>query len=181
MAQQAYLQQIIKKDTKAGEMVDFLFSNGDKVGCGKFPPKFAKEGEYYEYTATVNGNFKNLASGSFKAVAKPEGVSAPAKAAPAASTSYSGGRGSDTQKVISRQAAANTALAFVKLLVDADALPIPKTIKSDKKADLMEGILHDYMDKFHRWSTHEAFDFGAETSKSDLNLKDLEDPEEWNE
>lgn len=176
---QAYLQQILKKDTTAGEMTDFLFSNGDKVGCGKFPPKFAREGEYYEYGITEKGNYKNLTSGSFKAIPKPAGVEAPPKPAPATATSY--GRGGDTQKVISRQAAANTAVSFVNLLASNDALPIPKAAKGDKKADLMELILRDYMQKFHKWSTGEDFDFGKDDTGSDLNLKDLEDPEEWNE
>lgn len=174
---QAFLQEIIKKQTSAGEMVDFLFSNGDKLGCGKYPPKFARQGEYYEYGIIEKGAYKNLAPGTFKAIDKPVGIAAPAPVAIAASSS---GRSGNTQQVISRQAAANTALAFVNLLQSADALPIPKTIKSDQRADLIEQILRDYMNKFHMWSTHEPFDFGAAQVMSDLGLKEMEDTD-WQE
>lgn len=177
---QAYLQEIIKKPTTAGEMVDFLFSNGDKIGCGKFPPKFARVGEYYSYEVEMRGQYKNLKNGTFAAMEKPAGVAPPAAPAPSTGGYSGGGRNSDTQKVISRQAATNTAVAWITLLQDADALPIPK-VKTDKKADLMEGLLHEYMDKFHTMSTHEPFDFGAVETGSDLNLADLEDKEQWSE
>lgn len=175
---QAYLQEIIEKDTKVGKMTDFLFSNGDKLGTGKYPPKFARAGEYYEYEVEMRGEYKNLKNGSFKAVDKPAGVAPPPVAAP--SSNSGSGRAGNTQQVISRQAAANTALTFVNLLQTADALPIPKTIKSDQRADLIEQILRDYMNKFHMWSTHEPFDFGKEQVLSDLGLAEMEEGD-WNE
>lgn len=175
---QAFLTKIETKETKAGTMTDFTFSDGNKIGAGKFPPKFAKEGEYYSYEFSQNGNFKNLVAGSFKQLDKPAGVSAPT--APAAAPAKSWGKDPATQDTISRQAAANTALAFVKLLHDTDSLPVAKTAKAGK-ADLVEAILRDYMDKFHRWSTHKPFDFGDDDVISDLNLSDLEDKDQWTE
>lgn len=176
---QAYLTDIIEKDTKAGKMYDLVFSDGVKIGAGKFPPKGLVKGEYYSYEYTANGNFKNLTSGSMKKLAKPQGVAAPAAAAPA--TSF-GGRTANTQDVISRQAAANTAIDWVRLLVEADALPVPKTAKTGVKADLLEEVLKTYMAKFHAWNVHKDFDFGAaEDEKDPLDLKSLEDAEQWTE
>ena len=175
---QAYLTDIKEKDTKAGKMYDLVFSDGVKVGAGKFPPKGLEKGEYYSYEYTANGNFKNLTSGSMKKLDKPAGVPAPA-AAPA--TSF-GGRTAGTQDVISRQAAANTAIDWVRLLVEADALPVPKAAKTGVKADLLEEILKTYMAKFHAWNVHKDFDFGAaETDKDPLDLKSLEDADQWSE
>lgn len=177
---QAYLQDILEKDTKAGKMYDLVFSDGTKVGAGKYPPKNLEKGGYYNYEFTVNGNFKNLTSGSMSKIAAPQGIAAPA--APAPSTTSYGGRTASTQDVISRQAAANTAIEFVRLLVEADALPIPKTAKSDRKADLLEEITKVYMAKFHAWNVHKDFDFGASEEGNDpLDLKSLEDPEQWTE
>lgn len=177
MAYQAFLSKIEKRDTAAGVMTDFFFSDGNKVGAGKFPPKFATEGEYYAYDFVEKGQYKNLVAGSLKGLPKPQGVAAPA-AAKAPAVSY--GKSSETQETISRQAAANTAIAYLKILVDTDSLPVAKAAKA-KKADLMDEILREYMDKFHRWSTHKPFDFGDDDVPSDLNLADLEDKDQWQE
>lgn len=174
---QAFLSKIENREPKPGfKVTDFHFSNGDRVGAGKYPPKFAKEGNYYEYEIEMNGNFKNLKAGSMKELAKPAGVS-PAATAPVKSF----GKSPETQDTISRQAAANTAIAFVKLLVDADALPVPKAAKSDKKADLIEEVTKMYMQKFHNWSVHKDFDFNEADADDPLDLKSLEAQEDWNE
>lgn len=179
---QAYLTDIIEKETKAGKMYDLQFSDGIKVGAGKFPPKNLEKGGYYTYEYTMNGNFKNLNSGSMFKQQPPAGVAAPAAPAPAAAPAASyGGRTASTQDVISRQAAANTAIDFVRLLVEADALPVIKAAKG-VKADLIEEVLKVYMGKFHAWNVHKDFDFGASEDKGDpLDLKSLEDPEQWTE
>lgn len=33
----AFVNEILEKETKAGKMYDFVFSDGNKVGAGKFP------------------------------------------------------------------------------------------------------------------------------------------------
>jgi hypothetical protein len=180
---QGYLNKIIEKSVKGGAMTmyDLSFSDGNVVGAGKFKPKFAVEGKYYQYEFTQNGNFKNLTAGSMKEIAAPAGTTAAAAAA-ATPAPKGYGKSDETQKIIQRQAAANTAIAFVKLLAETDSLPVPKTAAKDKKADLMETVLKDYMNKIHMWNTHEPYDFGKEADDSDpFDLASMEDKDMWSE
>lgn len=162
---QAYLLEVQTKQTKIGPMYDLVFDNGDKVGAGKYQPKNATPGKYYSYEINVNGNFKNLAPGSLREVAAPPASSPQTSAAPARSSSS----GFDTrQDTISKQAAFNTALSLVKILQDADALPIAASVKKDKKADTIEAIVLDYAAKFYKRATGNVMDLGEEQDAVDL-------------
>lgn len=162
---QAYLLEVQTKQTKIGLMYDLVFDNGDKVGAGKYQPKNASPGKYYSYEINVNGNFKNLAPGSLREVAAPPASSPQTSAAPARSSSS----GFDTrQDTISKQAAFNTALSLVKILQDADALPIAASVKKDKKADTIEAIVLDYAAKFYKRATGNVMDLGEEQDAVDL-------------
>jgi len=162
---QAYLLEVQTKQTKIGPMYDLVFDNGDKVGAGKYQPKNASPGKYYSYEINVNGNFKNLAPGSLREVAAPPASSPQTSAAPARSSSS----GFDTrQDTISKQAAFNTALSLVKILQDADALPIAASVKKDKKADTIEAIVLDYAAKFYKRATGNVMDLGEEQDAVDL-------------
>lgn len=166
---QAYLVEIKTKSTSAGDMYDLLFDNGEKVGVGKFKPKNAEPGKYYEYEVKMNGNFKNLAPGSLKQVV------APPASAPAPAKSFSSGNSYDSrQDTISKQAAFNTAIALVKLMQDADALPIPTSVKKDKKADLIEAIVLDVAGRFYQRATGNILDLGEAQIEADLAAVDAE-------
>lgn len=164
---QAYLLEVQTKQTKIGPMYDLVFDNGDKVGVGKYQPKNATPGKYYSYEFNVNGNFKNLAPGSLREQAAPPASSPQTTAAPARSSR--GGGGFDArQDTISKQAAFNTALSLVKILQDADALPIAASVKKDKKADTIEAIVLDYAGKFYKRATGNVMDLGEEQDAVDL-------------
>lgn len=150
---QAFLTKIDQRQTKVGIMYDLLFSNGDKIGAGKFLPKGATEGEYYQYEYSMNGNFKNLTSGSLSKLDKPAGVTPPAPRP----TGGSSGNFDERQDIISKQAALNSALSFVSLLVAADALPVAKTIKTDKKTDAIASIVNEYTTRFYHQATGKTF------------------------
>lgn len=171
----AFLTKIHEKQTKVGVMYDLEFSDGNKVGAGKFKPKGAEEGEYYKYEFTVNGNFKNLTAGSLSKQDKPAGVSA----APA-TKSYGSYGGDQRQTVISKQAALNSALTFVTLLNAAGALPIAKKeLTTDKAADALLGVVDHYTDVFYKQSTGE--DFAREDAvPSGLSAAEKSDTN-WNE
>ena len=174
---QAYLVEVKTKQTSAGEMYDLLFDNGEKVGVGKFKPKNAEPGKYYEYEVKMNGNFKNLAPGSLKQVVAPP-ASAPATGA--AKPAYSGGNSFDSrQDTISKQAAFNTAIALVKLMQDADALPIPASVKKDKKADAIEAIVLDVAARFYHRATGNTLDLGDLQVEADLAA--VEGETNWDE
>jgi hypothetical protein len=155
MTNQAYISAIKPKDTSAGTMYDLELSDGEVLGMGKFPPKGIAVGDYVTYGVEMRGRFKNLASGSLSKIAPPAGVPAPSKAPVA---HYAGG-GDNRQEVISKQAALNSALSFVGALIAADALPIPKTAKNDRKADLLSDIVQRYTGIFYHQSTGNTFTF----------------------
>lgn len=149
---EAFIVEIAEKQTSVGTMYDLVLSNGEKLGMGKFPPKGFKAGDYIQCEVAMRGQYKNLAPGSLKKQLPPQGIEAPA--APAPGKSSGGGGSFDTrQETISRQSALNSALAFVNLLVTADALPVPKSAKSDKKADLMYDIVRHYTMEYYKQST----------------------------
>lgn len=174
---QAYLLEVQTKQTKIGPMYDLVFDNGDKVGAGKYQPKNATPGKYYSYEINVNGNFKNLAPGSLREQAAPPASSPQTNAAPARSSS--GGGFDARQDTISKQAAFNTALSLVKILQDADALPIAASVKKDKKADTIEAIVLDYAAKFYKRATGNVMDLGEEQDAVDLAA--VEGEANWDE
>ena len=181
---QAYIQEIQKKETAAGIMYDFVFSDGNKVGAGKFPPKGFGPGDYVNYDITMRGQYTNLKPGSMSKATPPAGVAAPAAQQTSAATSgYAKPNGNAggydrRQEIISKQAALNSGLTFVNLLVSADALPIPKTAKSDKKADLMEEIVMRYTAQFYNLATGEDYPL---PDTMPAGLEAAEDGGNWDE
>lgn len=174
-----FLQQIVVKDTSAGKMTDYIFSNGDKVGAGKFPPKGIEQGKFYNYEFDMNGNFKNLRKNSMFEGKAPEGAAATA-ASPATSARAGGNSYDSRQDVISKQAAFNTSIAFVKLLAESDALPIAASVKAAKKADAIEAIVLDYASKFHKRSTGTPLNFDDEALAA-VDLSEVDAATSWNE
>lgn len=150
---QGFLERIDVKETQYGKMYDLVVA-GKKYGAGKFPPKGVVAGDYVQFEATQKpgSNFWNVGAGSLSKLDKPAGV-APAAAAPSGGGSYD-----DRQTVISKQAALNSALTFVQLLVAADALPIAKKdMTTAKAADAMNGVVDHYTDVFYKQSTGQDF------------------------
>lgn len=176
-----FLQQIVVKTTSTGkQMTDLIFSNGDKVGAGLYPPKNIEQGKFYSYEIDFNGNFKNLRKNSMVEGKAPEGAAASA-ASSAAPARASGGNSYDSrQDVISKQAAFNTSIAFVKLLAESDALPIAASVKAAKKADAIEAIVLDYASKFHKRSTGTALNFDDEALAA-VDLSEVDAATSWNE
>ncbi len=175
-----FLQQIVVKDTSAGKMTDYIFSNGDKVGAGKFPPKGIEQGKFYNYEFDMNGNFKNLRKNTMFEGKAPEGAAASA-ASSAAPARAVGNSYDSRQDVISKQAAFNTSIAFVKLLAESDALPIAASVKAAKKADAIEAIVLDYASKFHKRSTGTALNFDDEALAAVGDLSEVDAATSWNE
>lgn len=128
-----------------------IFIDGENRGFLKFAPKGMSVGDYVAYEAEQKGQYTNIKAGTLRKEAAPQGVAPPTpKAASVISM--------DRQDVISRQAALNSALAFVDVLQTAGALPDGKTLTAAKKADKIEAIVVEYMQKFHQWSTGAAYE-----------------------
>lgn len=143
------IQQLKSKQTKIGEMWDIQV-NGDFYGVGKYKPK-AKEGDYVTFTPEYNGNFKNVERGTLKVSAnKPANVSnsAPSANVRAASNSFDA-----RQDAISRQAASNTAIAWLNMLHTAGALPIATSKSKGSQQEALDTIRRQYEKEFFEANT----------------------------
>lgn len=180
MLTNGYVDRIDAKPTDFGTMYN-LVVGGKTYGVGKFPPKGVNPGDYVEFTATQKpgSRFWNVAPGSLAKKAPPAAVAAPAQ--PARSGGYNAG-GDKRQEIISKQAALNSAMNMVQLLVAADALPVSKTLKSDKKADLVESIVFEYTAKFYHLATGETYDLPDDVADAAVNdLASAEEAGNWQE
>lgn len=143
---QGFVTKIDARSTKYGTYYDVYVDNKN-LGGSKFPPKGVAEGDYVEYEMEKNARgYEQIRAGTLHKVEAPAGVKAPAAPAPSAIAM-------DRQDVISRQAALNSAIAFVSALVAAGAIPEGKTLTPAKKADKLEAILMNYTSRFFHLST----------------------------
>lgn len=120
---------------------------GQSYGAGLYAPK-AKEGDYVTFTAEQNGNFLNVERGTLKVGKAPAGE---AKAATSAAVKQAVGGYDARQDAISRQAASNTAIAWVTLLHTVGALPAAKS-KGDHQA-VMDTFRREYEKEFYQSNT----------------------------
>lgn len=150
---QGFISKIEARQTKFGAYYD-VYIDGQKLGAGKFEPKGVAAGDYVTYEVDMNGQYQNLRPGSLSKSTPPAGVAAPKAAAPTAASGIS----MATQDVISRQAALNSALAFMTILQAGGALPEGKTLAAAKKADKLEAILLEYVQRFYQYNTGSTYE-----------------------
>ena len=141
------VQAVSSKDFGKGPMYSIKV-DGEWYSAGKFAPK-CKENDTVEFEIAYNGNYKNVAPRSLKVVA---GLPATTPSGP---TSVSAGtRGFDArQDTISKQAARNTAIEFVRLLKEADVKFYPATAKMDQQISILEKLVDHYTSKFYQFAT----------------------------
>lgn len=117
---QGRVEYINEREGRYGKMYSIKV-DGTNYGVGKYPPRGIEQGDTVEFDVEYNGNWPNVARGTLR---KVEGSSAPppSKSAPmrVKASSYD-----DRQTVISKQAALNTALEFLKFAHAAEKLPVP--------------------------------------------------------
>lgn len=115
--------------------------NGNFYGTGSVNPKCGK-GDTVAFTFTENGKYKNIDMKTFsiEAGAPPSG---------GLTGGSTGGSYGDRQEIISRQSALNSSIAFVNLLIAADALPgTTKTSKADDKYGIIEALVNEKAAEF---------------------------------
>ena len=143
------IQQIKTKQTKIGTMYDIQV-NGDFWGVGKYAPK-AKEGDYVTFTPEYNGNFKNVERGTLKVSANKPANTGNAQASSnvrAASNSFDA-----RQDAISRQAASNTAIAWLTMLHTAGALPVSTSKSKGGQQEALDVLRRQYEKEFYEANT----------------------------
>lgn len=139
------IQAIKERSLNNGKKAYDIQVAGDWYGAGLYAPK-AKEGDYVTFRVAYNGNFKNVERNSLKVSANKQTDAAPVANVRAAVSSFDA-----RQDTISRQAASNTAVAWITLLHAAGALPAPKT-KGSAQATL-DMIRAQYEKEFYESNT----------------------------
>lgn len=118
---------------------------GQWYGYGFFKPS-AKEGDFVTFTAVANGNFLNVERGTLKVGKAPASSNTQSTVARAVNNFDS------RQDAISRQAASNTAIAWMTLLHEAGALPTGNKTKGALQSAL-DTIRREYEKEFYEGNT----------------------------
>lgn len=173
---QGFLSKIEAKPTNFGTMYDLVMDDGKSYGTGKNEPKFVSAGDYIKFEATQKpgSKFWNVQAGSLSKENKPAGVSPAATPARSTGGYDDGGR----QDRISKQWAINASVQYVKILLDAGALPFAANAKTDKKADLIKHLVMDTAKEFYHLGTGETYAM-PETDSMDISAAEADT--DWNE
>lgn len=147
-----------------------FFLNDVCYGTGeKSAPEFEK-GQVIEFSVETNGNFKNVEKGTLKVF-----KDAPPKAVRKGNTNKAASQNTNDydmrQQQIAWQASRNTAIDFVKLLMDSEAFVLPKTKKN--KVEVMEELVNHYQELFFQ-STQEL----SNTVSTAVEVEDLSGEED---
>lgn len=144
------LQDVQARTVAGGKTAYDIVVAGQKYGAGFFKPK-ANVGDYVEFTASQNGNFRNVERGTLKVSANK--APATEAAIQRGSTVKAAVSSFDTrQDAISRQAASNTAISWVEFLFQAGALNVPASKKGQAQA-IYDTIREEYEVKFYERNT----------------------------
>lgn len=166
------IQDIQTRSVAGGKTAYNLVVGGESYGAGLYAPK-AKVGDYVTFGVDESRGYKNVERGTLKVGKAPAGASAPAPVASAKQT-FSAGGFDARQDAISRQAASNTAIAFLDFLVKADALALPKT----KRQEAAETYLHKYEQMFYERNTGQTWKDISPNKKDDEEYADAGEDEE---
>ena len=117
------IQYLNEKEGKFGKSYNIKVDGTAYYLQGKYPPRGIDAGDYVEFETQMKGNFPVVVTGSLRKVeaSTPPPAAAGKPAAFKAASSYD-----DRQDVISKQAALNTALAFLEFAKANETLPVPK-------------------------------------------------------
>lgn len=154
-----------ERETSAGTMYDVEI-NGKMYGAGKFKPT-VREGQYVKFPVKYNGKFANV-GGKIEVIEESEATPAPAGGS--GGRSYGGYNDDKRQEIISRQAARNTAVAFMQILASKDAIPLPASAKTPgQRFEVLSAFLDGLTVRFN------DFALGKTTGDEDATSPDEED------
>lgn len=156
------VEKIGEFSAAGGKTMYNLTISGERYGFGSNKPN-CNEGDTIEFEYESKGQYKNGNSKSVVVVAK-----AAAGATSSGGGSY--GKTTATQTTISKQAALNSALAFVNILVAAEAVPgVTKTAKAEDKYGILESLVVEKTHEYYAQST------GTEWPEEEVDSKPAED------
>lgn len=146
------VQDIVVRDVAGGKKSYDIVVAGQKYGAGLYAPKCVV-GDYVKFELDEARGYKNVGRGSLKVSKNKPPAEALAEAAATTITSTKGNSFDLRQDTISRQAALNSALAFVTILGNADALGLPAAGAKGKKAETLEALVDKYTQEFYERNT----------------------------
>lgn len=171
------IQEIQTRGVAGGKTAYNLVVGGQSYGAGLYAPK-AKVGDYVTFVVDESRGYKNVERGTLKVGKAPKEYKEPTSAATSGYTQKAASFDS-RQDAISRQAASNTAIGFLELLIKAEALALPKT----KRQEAVETYLHKYEQMFYERNTGVAWkDISPnKTEESEDEEAEVETPddEQW--
>lgn len=141
------VNEVLSFKTAGGATMYSIIVEGNRYGTGSNSPN-CKAGDTVEFGVVQKGQYLNVAPRSLRVVSA-------GTAADVAKATVSAGNSNDArQEVISRQAAANTAIAFVELVRAADAIPgVTAKMDPSKKYDIVEALVERKLADFYKSST----------------------------
>ena len=157
------VQAVETREVSGGRTAYSVRVGGQSYGAGLFKPK-CKEGDYVTFEEERNGNYKNIARGSLKVSDyKPSPEEEKVETKPY--TPNSGGvdwdakakADAERQDTISRQASSNSAIAFMQIMSDNDALGLPKTDTRGAKAKALTALLRKLEVEFYERNTGKTY------------------------
>lgn len=167
------VQEVKVKTVAGGKTAYDIVVGGQSYGVGLYAPK-CKAGDYVKFEIDDSRGYKNVARNSLKVSANKPPAEALAEAqATAPKQSAAGGTFDLRQDMISRQAASNTAIAFMNLLQSAGALP---TAAKGKQQEVLEQMLEQYEKEFYERNTGTAWK-DVSPSKKDSGPTPVDEPD----
>lgn len=154
---------------------------GQRYSMG-FSPVKANVGDYVTFEATQNGQYWNGVARTLTVGKNPDAGSAASQQSRAAPQSV--GSFDKRQDAISRQAASNTAIAFMQLLSAHDALPIASSKSKGDKQAAMEALLQGYEQRFYEANTGQKWVDISPTPRAaegatEESVDDIADSDPW--
>ena len=148
------IQDISSRGVSNNRTAYGIVIDGQNYSVGLYAPRGVAVGDNVEFEVEVNGQYRNVAKGTLrKSYGAPATGAAPA-APISASMVYTPKpfvSDTDRQSIISKQAALNTAISYVNVLLETESVPLPKTA-ADRLA-FIESLVFDSTAKFHKFST----------------------------
>ena len=152
------IQDISSRSVAGNRTAYGIVIDGNNYSVGLYAPRGVAVGDNVEFEVEVNGQYRNVARGTLRkvygAAATASSPSTPSPAPQGVSGSVSGKpfvSDTDRQSIISKQAALNTAISYVNVLLETESVPLPKTA-ADRLA-FIESLVFDSTAKFHKFST----------------------------
>ncbi len=119
------IQYLNERDGQYGKSYNIKVDGTTYYLKGKFPPRGIDAGDFVEFEVEMKGNYPTVVTGTLRKTDTPASAKAQPPATKAAFTK-TGGFDADRQDIISKQAALNTALEFLKFAHANETLPVPK-------------------------------------------------------